>query len=114
MRSLAAPFAFGIALVLSAVCACNGDDSSSPSGQDGAAPPVCAGPCKPGAMCYAQMTNACNGTYYCWSDSQWHCAPPDSGGPGGMPPDSGEDDGAVESAAPTDAPAEAVADASGG
>jgi hypothetical protein len=25
----------------------------------------------------------CNGTWYCWSDSAWHCAPPDSGPPGG-------------------------------
>lgn len=109
MRSLAALLAVSVTLAFSA---CNGDDSSSSSQQDGAAPPVCSGPCTPGQMCYAQMTNVCNGTYYCWSDTAWHCAPPDAGGPGGPPPDGGEsDDGSTESSAPVEA---GPGDASGG
>jgi hypothetical protein len=24
----------------------------------------------------------CNGTFYCWDDMKWHCAPPDASAPG--------------------------------
>jgi hypothetical protein len=73
-----------------------------------------------GAICYQPApTENCNGAWYCWSDQNWHCAPPDSGGPSdatvnfdiGYPgdengdPEPGEDasDGATEAAPSGDA-----------
>jgi hypothetical protein len=32
----------------------------------------------------------CNGTWYCWDDSMWHCAPPDASAPGEGGYDAGE------------------------
>jgi hypothetical protein len=32
----------------------------------------------------------CNGTWYCWDDSKWHCAPPDASAPGQGGYDAGE------------------------
>jgi hypothetical protein len=65
------------------------------------------------------VESACNGTWYCWSDTNWHCAPPDSGGPGGFPDaTAGEPDASQEASPATDAPAApdapGVTDAPGG
>jgi hypothetical protein len=101
VRSIAATLAVSVILVVSA---CNGDDSSSSSSQSGILPASCTEPCTVGKLCYASVSSTCDGTYYCWSDAKWHCAPPDGGGPGGPPPDaSSGDDGPTESATPSDA-----------
>ena len=80
MRGLAAvPLAVFVAAV---ALACGGDDSSK-NGSGGVAPSACATPCTSGALCYQPVVGAlCDGDWYCWDDSKWHCAPPDSGGPG--------------------------------
>jgi hypothetical protein len=100
VRSIAAILAVSVLLVVSA---CNGDDSSSGSSQSPIPPSQCTAPCTAGALCYGAAESACDGTWYCWSDTKWHCAPPDGGGPGGPPPDASGDDGPVESATPVDA-----------
>ena len=98
--------AASVLLVL--VAACNGDDSSPGSTQSGVPPAACGPqPCTVGKICSLQAEPACDGTWYCWSDTNWHCAPPDSGGPGGPPDASGSSPDAPAEAAP-------VADASGG
>ncbi len=67
------------------VVAC-GDDSNGGNGgtTQNPQPSTCpATPCTVGAICYQPAPNAnCNGTWYCWSDTTWHCAPEESGGPG--------------------------------
>ena len=81
MRVLTAlPFAF---LVTLAAGACSSNGSSGNGDQSPTQPSSCPSPCTPGALCYQPDPNSdCNGDWYCWSDSLWHCAPPDSGGPG--------------------------------
>ncbi|MGH7295506.1 MAG: hypothetical protein ACRELB_11260 [Polyangiaceae bacterium] len=72
----------GVALVL--LAACGGDDNGGGSGNSGTQPTSCPAPCTEGAVCYQPAPNAnCNGTWYCWSDVKWHCAPEEAGGPGG-------------------------------
>ncbi|MGD0525535.1 MAG: hypothetical protein ABSE49_10345 [Polyangiaceae bacterium] len=62
--------------------ACGGDDSGN-GGNSPQQPSSCPSPCTPGALCYQpDPSSNCNGDWYCWSDSMWYCAPPDSGGPG--------------------------------
>jgi hypothetical protein len=69
-----------LGLVLAAAC---GDDSNGGSGNSPTQPASCGAPCMVGTMCYQpDPSSNCNGDWYCWSDSLWHCAPPDSGGPG--------------------------------
>ncbi len=91
---------------MSLFAACNGDDSSSGGSTTSALPPSgCAEPCQPGAQCFQPAEGNCNGVWYCWSDTKWHCAPPDASSPGG---DGGPlvfPDGAAE-ASSTDAQAE--------
>ena len=76
--------ALPLVFFLSAVAlACSGDDSSGNGGNSPTQPSSCASPCTPGALCYQpDPSSNCNGDWYCWSDTMWHCAPPDSGGPG--------------------------------
>ena len=76
--------ALPLVFFLSAVAlACSGDDSSGNGGNSPTQPSSCASPCTPGALCYQpDPSSNCNGDWYCWSDTTWHCAPPDSGGPG--------------------------------
>jgi len=67
-----------------------GDDSTGTTGnsQSDLPPGSCpATPCMVGAICMGPVESACDGTWYCWSDQKWHCAPPDGGGGGGFPPD---------------------------
>ena len=71
------------------VVAC-GDDSSGTTGnsQSDLPPGSCpATPCMVGTICMGPVESACDGTWYCWADQKWHCAPPDGGGGGGFPPD---------------------------
>jgi hypothetical protein len=71
----------------SAVASCGGDNNGGDHGSSsGSAPSACATPCTPGDLCYQPVTGGanCNGDWYCWSDAKWHCAPPDSGPPGGL------------------------------
>ncbi len=106
----------GLALGAAAVAfACNGDDSSSGSSQSQVPSVDCGGtPCTTGKVCYLQPENACDGTWYCWADTQWHCGPQDGGGPGGPPPDAGSLPSSPD-ASPDAAPeAAVVSDASGG
>ena len=102
MRAL--PGALHLAF-MAALAAC---DSSSPGGgntQTSVPPSGCpAEPCTAGAVCFAPAEPSCGGTWYCWADTVWRCAPPDSGG-GGGPPDASPGDDASEAAAP-DAPAD--------
>jgi len=109
VRSLAAFLSVSVLLVISA---CNGDDSSSGSSQTPIPPASCTAPCTTGMLCYGPSQAACDGTWYCWSDTMWHCAPQDGGGPGGPPPDAGSDDAPAEAAPATDsaAPADAPTD----
>lgn len=88
-------------LLVSAVAACSGDDSSGGGNSQTPVPPSnCpATPCKTGAMCFGPAEAACNGTWYCWSDQAWHCAPQDSGAGGGAPDTGAGDDGGAEAAA---------------
>jgi hypothetical protein len=92
---LAPLLVLGTVIVL-AVAACTGDDTSSPSPPASGTPPsACTSPCRPGALCYQPAENGCGGVWYCWSDATWHCAPPDASSPGGdggpiVFPDGGE------------------------
>jgi hypothetical protein len=81
VRALTAvPVAFFVAAV---AFACGGDDSANNTSSGGSHPSSCASPCTPGALCYQpDPSSLCNGDWYCWDDSKWYCAPPDSGGPG--------------------------------
>jgi hypothetical protein len=98
VRSLVALLVLGAILV---VAGCNSDDSSSGSPQSAVPPSNCTEPCTVGAQCYGPASSGCNGTWYCWSDTKWYCAPQDGGGPGGLPPDASVgDDGPIESASP--------------
>ena len=99
-----------VALVASLVvaAACGGDDSSN-GGNSVVPPSACVAPCTPGApICSGPVEPNCNGSWYCWSDSTWHCAPPDSGGPADATlyeaayPDDGPDE-AAEASPATDA-----------
>ena len=68
--------------VAAIVVSCGGDDTGGGGGSGGTQPSACASPCTPGALCYQpEPGTSCNGNWYCWDDSKWHCAPPDSGGP---------------------------------
>jgi hypothetical protein len=72
----------GIALGLVVLVACGGDDNGGGSGNSGVQPTNCPSPCTVGTVCYQPAPNAnCNGTWYCWSDQKWYCAPEESGGP---------------------------------
>ena len=72
----------GFAIAFAVLAACGGDDSSNGSSggpQPSACPPT---PCTVGAICYQPAPNEnCNGSWYCWTDTMWHCAPQDAGGP---------------------------------
>jgi len=61
--------------------ACGGDDSNG--GSNSTVPPAsCVAPCGTvGDICYGPVEPNCNGSWYCWSDTKWHCEPTDSGGP---------------------------------
>jgi hypothetical protein len=76
---LALPLVLFVAAV---ALACGGDDNGG--GSNSPTPPSsCLSPCNPGDLCYQpDPSSNCNGDWYCWDDSMWHCAPPDSGGPG--------------------------------
>ena len=69
--------------------ACGGDSSGTTGNSQSDLPPgACPSePCTVGTICRGPVESACNGTWYCWSDTKWHCAPPDAGGAGGFPPD---------------------------
>jgi hypothetical protein len=89
------------------VVACGGDDSSS--GGNSVVPPAqCTAPCTVGTTCFGPVEPSCNGTWYCWTDTAWHCGPMDSGGPpdatlfNDAPPFS--DDGPDDTSTPDDAP----------
>ena len=106
----------GAALGLLVLVACGGDDNGGGSGNSGTAPTSCpAMPCTVGAICYQPAPNAnCNGTWYCWSDQKWYCAPEESGGPGDatITFEAGEPEAGDDSATPTgDAEAGAVIEA---
>jgi hypothetical protein len=93
------------------VAACSGDDNSNGNSSQSPIPPIgCSdgGLCTPGNICSGPVEPACNGTWYCWSDQMWHCAPPDSGGPGGAPDGSLPDDAdqPAETSPPGDAPSD--------
>ena len=76
---MALPLAF-FATVVALAC---GDDTGNGGSGGGTQPSACVSPCTPGALCYQpDPSSLCNGDWYCWDDSTWHCAPPDSGGPG--------------------------------
>jgi hypothetical protein len=118
VRALTAvPVAFFVAAV---AFACGGDDSANNTSSGGSQPSSCPSPCTPGApICYQpDPSSLCNGDWYCWDDSMWHCAPPDSGGPGdatvmfdtgGGSPEAG-DDGPATGDGPATSDAEAGAD----
>lgn len=73
-----------LAVFLGTIAACGDDTGNGGSTQENPQPTSCpATPCTVGAICYQPAPNAnCNGTWYCWSDTTWHCAPEESGGPG--------------------------------
>jgi len=110
MRGVRGFAALPIAVFVTVVLACGGDDSSNGNGSNsGTQPAACAAPCMPGALCYQPAPGSnCNGDWYCWSDSKWHCAPPDSGGPGGddatVSLEAGGDDGPAVGDAEAGAP----------
>lgn len=81
------------------VVACGGDSSGTAGNSQTDIPPSScpAEPCKVGTTCLGPAEPACDGTWYCWSDAKWHCAPPDGGGGGGYPPDATMDSVAPES-----------------
>jgi hypothetical protein len=63
--------------------ACGDDDTGNGSGNSPPQPTSCPSPCMPGATCYQpDPSSNCNGAWYCQGDSLWHCAPPQTGGPG--------------------------------
>lgn len=105
MRAIAAvPLALFIAVV---ALACGDDTSNGGSGNSPTQPSSCPSPCTPGALCYQPAPDLnCNGDWYCWDDSKWHCAPPDSGGPGDATvvfDTGGGDDASEDSPAPVEA-----------
>jgi hypothetical protein len=62
--------------------ACSGDDSSNGGGNSTAPPSNCTEPCSPaGFICYGPVEPSCNGSWYCWSSGDYHCAPEEAGGP---------------------------------
>jgi hypothetical protein len=73
-----------LAIVMTLIAEGCGDDSTDgSSGNSGTQPSSCASPCTAGAQCYQPAPDSnCDGDWYCWNDSRWHCAPPESGGPG--------------------------------
>ena len=82
MRGVRLLSALPVAAVLAAVVVNCGDDTSNNSSSAGTQPSACPSPCTAGALCYQPAPDTtCNGYWYCWDDSKWHCAPPDSGGP---------------------------------
>jgi hypothetical protein len=98
---------FAFALVASLVAAaCSGDDSTGGGSNSAVPPSTCpAEPCTVGALCYGPVEPSCNGSWYCWSDTKWHCAPQDSGGPADatLYETSPEDDGPDETSPAMDA-----------
>jgi hypothetical protein len=110
VRALTAvPLAFLVATI--AVVACSSGGSSG-NGTEPTQPSACASPCTPGTLCYQpDPSSNCNGDWYCWSDTTWHCAPPDSGGPGDATVnfDTGGGDDASEEEPATTSDAEAGA-----
>lgn len=90
---LGVAFAVVLAGAAVVVAACTG--RSEPAQQSDHPGPFCpAAPCEAGAICMLPQDSNCNGEWYCWSDHNWYCAPPDSG----PPPDVGPvyDDGAAD------------------
>jgi hypothetical protein len=80
VRSLAATT---LVLFVALVAEACGDDTDGTSGNSGTQPSSCPSPCTVGALCYQPAPDSnCDGNWYCWDDSRWHCAPPESGGPG--------------------------------
>ena len=100
VRSLAATTLILFVALIAEAC---GDDTDGSPGNSGTQPSSCPSPCMVGALCYQPAPDSnCNGDWYCWDDALWHCAPPDSGGPGDAtvifeagPAEAG-DDGPVE------------------
>jgi hypothetical protein len=93
---------------LVAIAAC-GDDSTG-TGNSTTPPSNCTLPCSPlGGICYGPVEPNCNGSWYCWDDTKWHCAPEDSGGPPDAtlfdtgPGDDGPDEAAPVESGPTEA-----------
>jgi hypothetical protein len=109
VRALAAvPLALFVAVV---AVACGDDSTDNNSGNGTTQPSSCPSPCTPGALCYQPAPDLnCNGDWYCWDDDMWHCAPPDSGGPGdatvtfdtGNGDDSGDDADADDATGPVE------------
>jgi len=63
--------------------ACGDDSTDSAPANSETQPSSCSSPCSAGAICYQPAPNStCDGAWYCWADSAWHCAPQDSGAPG--------------------------------
>jgi len=86
-------FVIALALLVGlVVVACGGDDSGDGGSSNGGTPPACTEPCQPGDMCFQPAEGNCNGSWYCWDDAKWHCAPPDASSPGEAGPvESGSD-----------------------
>ena len=70
---------FALAVSLVGV-ACGGDDSDNGTGV--VPPSNCMDPCSgQPSPCFGPPEPNCNGSWYCWSDDKWHCAPEEAGGP---------------------------------
>jgi hypothetical protein len=68
---------------LAIVAACGGGDTGGSGSNSTVSPSACMTPCTPGSPpCVLAAEGDCNGDWYCWSDSTWHCAPPDASSPG--------------------------------
>jgi hypothetical protein len=88
---------------------CGDDSTGANSGNNVTQPSSCPSPCTVGALCYQPAPSSnCDGDWYCWDDSRWHCAPQESGGPGdatvvfeSAAPEAG-DEGSVEAEAGPD------------
>ena len=105
----------GFALGLGLLGAC-GDDTGNGGGgsSSGAEPSTCPPtPCTANTVCYQPAAGEnCNGTWYCWSDQKWHCAPEESGGPGdaNITFESSVPEAAPEAAPPSESGAEGAGD----
>ncbi len=107
-----------VALVILGACS---NDSGSGGGSSDTMPPPssCVTPCMPGSEpCLQPQEGNCSGTWYCWSDMAWHCAPPDASAPGQggydasaiTPGDDGSDDASGEGSSQGEAGVEGGSD----